>query len=289
MLKLCYCVTHLGVTNGFDWSCDITNLTCRKHVCRFKSCSSHIAYFNNVELSACCHHKHCFACFECTFNNSYINDNTLVVVINWVKDKSLKGSVVVCVCGSRDVGYDFFKHLLNVFTCFSWNSGSIHTVKTDNLFNLRGNSVRLSCRKVNLVDNGNKLKVVVKCKICVCKCLSFNALRSVDDKNCTFTSSKWTWNFIVEVNVTRSVYKVKLIGFTVFCFIVKLYGVSLDCDSSFSFKVHIVKNLLRHISFCNWVGQFKKSVSKSWLAVVDMSNNWEITDIFFLLVQIITS
>ena len=55
--------------------------------------------------------------------------------------------------------------------------------------------------------------------------------------------------------------KVKFISFAVFCFIVKLYSVSFYSDASFPFKVHIVKNLSRHIAFCNRVGYFKKSVN----------------------------
>ncbi len=56
------------------------------------------------------------------------------------------------------------------------------------------------------------------------------------------------------------------------------HGLHLDSDSSFSFEVHGVKNLLLHLSFLYCVSELKHAVSKGRFSVVDMSDDGEVSD-----------
>ena len=119
---------------------------------------------------------------------------------------------------------------------------------------------------------------MVKGKVCVRKRLSFNALRSVDDKYCALTGGKRTGNLVVKVNMTRSVDEVQNIVFAVLGKIIELNGVSLDCDSSLTLKIHFVEKLSGHVTQSDRLCFFKQSVGKGGLAVVDVCNNAEISD-----------
>ena len=142
------------------------------------------------------------------------------------------------------------------------------------------NTLGVCGRQIYFIYNRYNFKIVVKRKICICKSLRLNALRSVNDKHCTLTSRKRTGYLIVKVNMTGGVNQIKLVGLTVLCGIIELYGVCLDCNTSFTLKVHIIKQLIRHITLCNRVGKLQKSVCKGRFAVVNVSDNREISDVF---------
>ncbi len=122
---------------------------------------------------------------------------------------------------------------------------------------------------------------MVERKICVGEGLSLNALRSVNNQKRTLARGERTRNLIVEVNVTRGVNEIELICFSVLRFVIKLDGVGFDCYSALAFKVHVVKQLLGHVSFCNGIGQLKEPVGEGGLAVVNVSDNRKISDVFF--------
>ena len=89
--------------------------------------------------------------------------------------------------------------------------------------------------------------------------LSLHSLCGIHDKQCSFACSNASRNLIREIHVSRGVYQVKNIFFTV-AGVFHLYRMTLDCDTSFFLKVHIVEHLpFGHLdSLCI----FQKSVGK---------------------------
>ena len=74
-----------------------------------------------------------------------------------------------------------------------------------------------------------------------------------------------------------SVNEIKNVLFTV-NIMLHLNGMALNGNTSFFFKVHIVK----HLSFCDLYGfcALQKSVGKCTLTMVNMSDNAKISDVF---------
>ena len=81
--------------------------------------------------------------------------------------------------------------------------------------------------------------------------------------------------------MTGGVDEVKKILFPVIGFVDNAYRPCLDCNATLTLKVHVIKQLRLHISFGNGVGLLKNSVRKRTLAVVNVSNNAEIS--YFIL------
>ena len=81
----------------------------------------------------------------------------------------------------------------------------------------------------------------------------------------------------------RSVYQIKDVLLTLII-VLHLDGMALDGDASLLFKVHIIE----HLAFCHFNGLsiFKQAVGQGRLAMVNMCNNAEITDVLhcFLLI-----
>ena len=103
---------------------------------------------------------------------------------------------------------------------------------------------------------------MIQSKISVCKRLSLNALRCVNDQQCALAGGKRTGYLIVEIDVTGCVDQIQLIFLAVLCFVIKLDGVSLDRYAPLSFKIHIVKKLFRHIPDGNRLRKLKQTVGK---------------------------
>ena len=77
--------------------------------------------------------------------------------------------------------------------------------------------------------------------------------------------------------MARSVNEVeRIVG--AFVAIVHLNGVALDGDTAFAFEIHIVEHLRLHLLFSNGVGVFEQTVGQGAFAVVDMSNDAEISN-----------
>jgi hypothetical protein len=56
--------------------------------------------------------------------------------------------------------------------------------------------------------------------------------------------------------------------------------VGFDGNTAFTLQVHTVQQLFLKIAFCDSFGNFKHTVGKGGLAVVDMGNNAKISDMF---------
>ena len=72
--------------------------------------------------------------------------------------------------------------------------------------------------------------------------------------------------------------KIKKVFFS-FVYVFHLYCMALDCNASFSLQFHIIKNLIMEFTFRNCICLFKKSVGQGTFAMVNMSDDTEITDI----------
>ena len=150
--------------------------------------------------------------------------------------------------------------------------------KADDVFDLVYYTIRFCAWQVDFVDDWKYIKVMIQCKVYICKCLGFNSLCSVYYKDCTIAGSKASGYFVVEVDMSWGVNKVKDIFFAVFGFVYDSDCLRFDGDSSFSFEIHVIKNLRLHLTFGQGTGHFDDSVGKGGFAVVYMCNNAEISD-----------
>ena len=73
--------------------------------------------------------------------------------------------------------------------------------------------------------------------------------------------------------------QVEIIGLPVFGDVVHVDGGSLDGDALFFFEFHVVEHLRGHVAVCNRVGELQQAVSEGGLAVVDMGDDGEVSNI----------
>jgi len=105
--------------------------------------------------------------------------------------------------------------------------------------------------------------------------LGFDSLCSVDHEQTSFHRRKRTGNFVLKIDVPRSVYHVEFVSFPVHA-----NGREFDRDSSFLFEIHGVECLGTKIAFFDGSGNLQKPIGKRRFSVIDMGDDAEVFNIF---------
>ena len=94
--------------------------------------------------------------------------------------------------------------------------------------------------KVDLVEDGNDGKVLVKCKVDVGHRLGFHSLSGIDDEDGALTCGEGTGDLVGKVDVSGRVEKVELVSLSVLGFVEHRHRVGFDGDALFPFQIHRV-------------------------------------------------
>ena len=143
---------------------------------------------------------------------------------------------------------DRFQNILDIDSHLRGDPRCVVSLKSDHVLDLLRHTVRISARKVDLIDDRDNIKIMVKGKIHICKGLGLDALSRIYNKDRTVTGCKTSGYLIVKVHVTWGVDQVKNILLAVLCLINRADCLGFDRDSTLSFKIHIVKDLSLHLT-----------------------------------------
>ena len=85
----------------------------------------------------------------------------------------------------------------------------------------------------------------------------------------------------------RVINEIEDVCLSIFCLILHLDGVALDCDTALSFQIHIVE----HLTLCdlNRLGLLQQTVCQGTFTMVNMCNNAEISYLIYILHTIFLS
>ena len=174
--------------------------------------------------------------------------------------------------------YDLLQDFMHILAGLGGYTGSVHRLNAHDILNFLRDIIGVRARQVDLVDDRNALKIMVQGEIHVPQSLGLHPLCRVDDKDSPVTCGKRAGNFIIKVHVSRRVDQVEDILLPVVRFIDRSYSLRLDGDASLSLKVHVIQDLLLHLTLRQKTGHLNDPVSQSGLAMVNMGYNTEISD-----------
>src|SRR5581483_5010538 len=212
------------------------------------------------------------------FEDAGEHDHPAVGIEPGIKNQGLK-LVVGISFGRRNALDDGFQNFRNALTGFGAYEHGVGGVKSDCTFDHFFGASDIGTGKIDLVDDRNNFETIVDGEIGVGKGLGFDALRGVDDEERAFAGSKGAGNFIRKIHVAGGVDKVELVHFAVLGLVRHAHGMGLDGDAAFALQVHGVKDLGLHLARGKGSGKFEQPVGQGGLAVVDMRDDGEITDV----------
>ena len=122
-------------------------------------------------------------------------------------------------------------------------------------------------------------------EIGVAQGLGLDALGGVHHQHHALAGGQGPGDLVVEVHVAGGVDEVELIKLPVVGGIIDLHRPGLDGDAPFPLNVHVVQELLLHIPEGHGAGLLQDAVSQGGLAVVDVGDDAEVSDVILFISQ----
>ena len=236
--------------------------------------------FGHHVLGAGLHHLDFHAGADGAFHHADVVDDAAVGIVDGVKDERLERVARVALGGGNLV-HDLVKHLVHVEARLRGNARNLFGVVAQKVAHEFGNVVGLCARQVHLVQHRDDGQVVFDGEVEVRQRLRLDALACVHHEDGAFAGGQGAAHFVREVHVPRRVDHVQDVFLAVFL-VHHADGVRLDGNAAFALQVHVVQELVRHLVFRDGLRQFNHAVGKGGLAVVDMGDDAEISDIVVL-------
>ena len=271
-------IADTGVRDLFDGGSEVADLARAQLLLRRQAERQHIAAFEHLKLGAGRHHFDLHARADGTVEQAHINDNALVGVVLAVEDERAERRIGVAD-RRRNVGDDALEDLVDVDVHFRGDLGGVLGRDADDVLNLLLDARRVSGRQVDLVDDRHDFKSGVDGEVGVAEGLCLDALRRVDDEQRALAGRERAGDLVVEVDMTRGVDEVHLVGPAVIGLIFHADGARLDGDAALALEVHVVEQLLLHLADGDRLALLEQTVGKGGFAVVNMCNNREIANL----------
>ena len=143
---------------------------------------------------------------------------------------------------------DCFQNILDIESHLRGDPRCVVSLKSDHVLNLLRHTIRISARKVDLIDDRDNIKIMVKGKIHICKRLGLDALSCIYNKDRTVTRRKTSGYLIVKVNVTWGINEVKDILLAILRLVNGTDRLGFDRDAALTLQLHVVEDLGLHLT-----------------------------------------
>ena len=133
-------------------------------------------------------------------------------------------------------------------------------------------------RQVDFIHHRHDSQFLLHCGVGVGHGLCLDALEGVHQQHGSFTTGKRAGNFVLKVDVPWRVDQIQLVLLPIH-FGLHRHGTRFDRYPTLPLKLHVVENLLLHLSLADRVGDFEQPVGERALPMVDMGHDREVTDV----------
>ena len=206
------------------------------------------------------------------------DDHAAVGVVPRVEDQRLQGRLRLALRRGQPL-HDRFENLVDAGAFLGAREDRAAGVEADDLLDLPLGLVRLRARQIDLVDHRDDVEAVVHREVGVGEGLRFDALRRVDEEQRPFAGGERAGHFVREVDVPGRVDQVEDVDLAVVGLVGQADGVGLDGDAPLALEVHRVEDLRLHLARLQRAGHLEKAIGERRLAVVDVGDDGEITDL----------
>ena len=199
-----------------------------------------------------------------------IGDDPAEGVEDGIEDEGLQGSFRIPF-RSGDLLHDGIQDGLYALPRAGGDAEDVVQVAADEVHDLIRHHIRLRGVHIYLIEDGDDFEPVVYGLVEVGDGLGLDALGRIHHQQRTLAGSDGTGDFVAEVHVAGSVDKIEDVAL-----VLHLDCVALDSNALLALQIHIVQHLSLHIALAQRLRQFKQTVGKGGLTVIDVCDNAEI-------------
>ena len=276
---MCDGITDLDLRRSLDTGNDISHIAAADLLCRRQPHFQHTDFVSDIFLSGI-EELDLVTGMDNSVLDLEICDNASERVEHRVENQCLKRCFRVSF-RCRNLLHDGIQKRRHAFSSPRGNLEHFLRIASEKVADLVGHHVRTRGIHVDLVQDRYNLQTMVNGLIQVRNRLCLNALRSIHHKQRTFTGCDGTGHLIREVHVARGIDEVQHIRFSLIV-VLHLNSMALDGDALFPLQVHIVQDLIFHLPRAQRLCKFNEPVGQCALAVVNMGNDAEISNMFHL-------
>ena len=153
------------------------------------------------------------------------------------------------------------------------------TVQVEELGDLGPRALHVGGGKVDLVDDGDDLQSAVRRQVEVGEGLGLDPLGRVHDQHRALAGGQRARDLVGEVHVPRRIDEVERVLLAVSRGVQEADGMRLDRDAALFLQVHRVEHLAHRFLGVHGAGEGEQSVGQRGLAVVDVRDNGEVSDL----------
>ena len=224
------------------------------------------------------HHADAGALLERPVNHANEDDDAEIGVVPGVDEERFKRRGLIAL-GRGQALDDRLEHKIDVEPSLGRDRYGVRSVEADYVLDLLLDPIRLRGRQVDLVEHGHDLMAGVEGVIDVGQRLRLDPLARVDHQERALACGERARHFVGEVDVAGRVHKVEDVRFPVLGPVFEAHGLRLDGDAALALDVHEIEHLLDHLPLRHRPRLLDKSVGERRLAMVDMGDDREVSDI----------
>ena len=230
------------------------------------------------EVLVLLHHVQLVVLADVAVKDAHRGHHTAILVKVRVEDEGLERGVSV----SRGRGDEEHDGLEQVVDAFAGLTGDAHGVVGGDgkvLLDLGLDLVGMGARQVDLVDGRHDVELGVHGEVGVGDGLRLDALRGVDHEHRALARRERAGDLVGEVDVTRRVDEVELVGLPVVGVVHDAHGIGLDGNATLALDVHGVQQLGLHVALVHRARELENAIGDGGLPVVDVGDDREVPDV----------
>ncbi len=184
--------------------------------------------------------------------------------------------------GARHAPHDLLEQLGDAESFLGAHEQDVVLLGADEVVQLLLAALRLGAGEIDLVEDRDDLEPRVEREEQIRERLRLDPLRRVDDEDGALACGERARDFVREVDVSRRVDEVELVRLAAVRGVGHAYGVELDRDAALALEVERVEHLRLHLALLQHARGFDQPVGERRLAMVDVRDDAEITDVIEL-------
>src|SRR5438067_2762912 len=269
-------VAHARVDHGLDRRRHITDLTRGQPVRWARARREPPDLVHLVDLARV-HHPDLRARHDLAIDDTHVCDDAAVCVVVRVEDEGAQRLGRVAARGRHAVD-DGLEDVVRADAKLGRREDDLVTWDAGDVGDLLRDHLRLRGVEVDLVDHGDDRQARLDRLVEIGQRLRLDALRGVDDEDRALARGQRPRHLIGEVDVTRRVDEVQLVGLAIFRRVGHADRLQLDGDPTLALQVHRVEDLVLHVALADRTGLLQQAVGQRRLAVIDVGDDAEVPD-----------
>jgi hypothetical protein len=179
----------------------------------------------------------------------------------------------------RHLGHHGLEDLVDAHARLGRAGNGLARVDADHVLDLGLRVLGVGLRQVHLVEHGQHFHAELERGVAVGHGLRLHALRCIHHQQRAFACGERARDFVREVHVAGRVDQVEVVDLAIAGLVLQRGGLRLDGYPTLLLDVHRVQHLGFHLAVREPATALDEAVSKGGLAVVDVRNDREISDV----------